>query len=657
MIIESIYIENFRCIKKELLNFNDLTVIIGRNGSGKSSFLKAIDIFYDTNALVTIEDFYNHNNSNEILIRVTYANLRPDEINEFKTYIRDNKLIVTKKINGQNSQYNAKYFAATMQIPQFADIRMLSKSDKRKQFKELIDLNTFSGLTGSIKSADDVDRLMLEYEQEHSDQTQPIEKEEQFFGAKTVGGGKLDNYTKFVLVPAVRELADETSDRKDSSLYQLLDLIVYRQINTRRDIKEFKERIDLEIKKIYATENLKELPLLGESISETLSKLFPGAKLNLNWEEVTPPDFPLPKAIATLIEDDFEGDITKKGHGLQRALIISLLQYLALSSPQLEENEAKESEIKQNKKVFGPDLILAIEEPELYLHPLKCRYLSKLLFDLAIEKDSATNQIIYTTHSPFFIDLNRFNHMRLVKKQMSADCECPVSEITQYSLNQAAEYMKKIIDSKNKEITDDTFRIHSSSVIDTIVNEGFFADAVVVVEGISDIGILWAMQEILKKNWISSGIAVIPAKGKNNIDRPVIVFKGFLIPTYFIFDADNRKKSTDDEKATIEKNNRYLKLAGEPSEKDFPKTTVKETWACFEDEIESYLKLELTESEFNRLRDETAKEIGHNRPSVLLKNIIGAEKFIKKAYSQGKTFPVLEDIVDKITNLIGGISK
>jgi len=67
MIIESVYIENFRCIKKAQLNCDDLTVVIGRNGSGKSSFLKAIDIFYDVNTPITGEDFFNKDTSQEIL--------------------------------------------------------------------------------------------------------------------------------------------------------------------------------------------------------------------------------------------------------------------------------------------------------------------------------------------------------------------------------------------------------------------------------------------------------------------------------------------------------------------------------------------------------------------------------------------------------------
>ena len=655
MIIESIDIENFRCVKKQQLNFNDLTVIVGRNGSGKSSFLKAIDVFYDIKAPITIEDFFNHDKMQEILIRVTYTKLRDDEIEDFQTYIRNNKLIVTKKIKELEREILQKYYAASMQIKQFAEIREISgKRDKVARFNNLVSSKDFQDLSGSPKSADEVDKLMLEYEKTHTALCEPIEKEEQFFGAKSVGGGKLDNYTKFVFVPAVRELLDETTERKGSSLYQLLDLIVYRQVNAKKEIIKFKEEIDTKIKNLYSSDNLKELPLLGKSLTQTLCKFFPGAELKLNWGEVKPLELIPPKATPTLIEDGFEGDISRKGHGLQRALIITLLQNLALTVlPEEKTNQEINGGNKtpEDKKIIGPDLILAIEEPELYLHPLRCRYLSKLLSDIVVEKESiARNQIIYTTHSPFFIDLYKFNQIKLIKKQIS-NSECAISIITNYSLKQATEDLKKITNSTESNFTEDTFRAHTLPIMDTMANEGFFADAVVVVEGFGDMGILWAMQDILKKDWISLGIAVIPARGKNNIDRPVIIFKGFSIPTYFIFDGDICNKGKQTEKEIIDKNRRYLKLAG-ANEVDFPETTVKNTWACFKDNIESYIKESLTESSFEALLEETARELGYDKPSKVLKNIDGAEKFIKKVYSQGEKLPVLEDIITQISNLI-----
>ena len=654
MIIESIYIESFRCIKKTQLNCDELTVIIGRNGSGKSSFLKAIDIFYDVNASITIDDFFNKDTNQEIILMITYAQLKETEINEFQAYIRENKLIVTKRISVVDGKFTQKYYAAAMQIPEFAEIRALGKRDQVSKIKEAIASGKFSGLSGNPKSANDAEELMAYYEREHPELKQPIEKEEQFFGPKNIGGGKLDKYTKFVLVPAVREVEDEISDKKGTSLYQLLDIIVYRQVNARDDIRAFKEKFESELRSLYNSENLKELPKLGESISVMLSKFSPGAKLNLNWEDIKPPELPLPKAIPTLIDDDFEGDISRKGHGLQRALIITLLQQLALTTSLVSSSETHQSEssTEENITIIEPNLILAIEEPELYLHPLRCRYLSKLLSELSIkETTTGSNQILYATHSPFFVDLYKFDQIRFIRKQKSPECECANSIATQYSLKQAANALSQISNLDERLFTKESFRARALPLMDTIANEGYFADAVVVVEGFGDMGVLWAMQDIMKKDWHSLGIAIIPARGKNNIDRPVVIFRGFQIPTFFVFDADSRYKGKREEKETAKRNQRYLKLA-RVKEENFPSTQVHETCACFEDEMESYLESEIGENTFNSIREEIAKELGYDKPSQVLKNLDGSERFIQKIYSNGGKFPFLEEIINQITNLL-----
>ena len=58
MIIKSLEVKNFRSIRNSRLDCDTLTAIVGRNGAGKSSFLKAIDIFYDISATITEEDFF-----------------------------------------------------------------------------------------------------------------------------------------------------------------------------------------------------------------------------------------------------------------------------------------------------------------------------------------------------------------------------------------------------------------------------------------------------------------------------------------------------------------------------------------------------------------------------------------------------------------------
>jgi predicted ATP-dependent endonuclease of OLD family len=657
MIINKIEVKNFRCIKNATLECDNLTAIVGRNGAGKSSFLYALDIFYDTAAQVTLEDFFNRECEEPIEIRVSYGNLREEELKEFNTYIKKNELIVTKRILFENSKPIQKYYGVAQQIPEFAEIRKLSKkSDKISMWNKLVDENTLENVGPKTRKGDDVEIYMNEYEKNHPDKMVPVEREAQFIGAKNIGGGMLDNYTKYVLIPAVREAYDETTGRK-SSIYQLIDMIVARKINDRKDIREFKTEFEEKVKKLYNSDNLTELPELGKSISKTLKQFSPGSQLNLLWEEAKLPEIQLPEAKATLIEDNFEGDIKNKGHGLQRALVFTLLQHLALTMPikETESSEEKEDEnIEEQSEttaIFTPDLILGIEEPELYLHPSRTRYLSKLFLELAnnpATDEGGRNQIMYATHSPYFIDIERFDNVRVINKTKNTDDNIPETFVTRFSIDEAIKELARINNDDISKYTKESFKSRTIPVMKIIVNEGFFANLVVVVEGYSDLGIFWKLQEILKQDWIKDGITVVPADGKNNIDRPVITFRGLSIPTYFIFDGDI--KYSGDKKGTILKNHRLLRLAGvEPI--DFPETQVLESWAVFKDNIEIEIKEAIGEENFIKIRNDVSKELGYNKPSNLLKNIEGAGQFVQRLYDEGYKVKILEDIIKNITNL------
>jgi predicted ATP-dependent endonuclease of OLD family len=663
MIIKSVEVKNFRSIREACLDCDNLTAIVGRNGSGKSSFLYAIETFYDIAAPITEEDFSDRDTAAPIEIRVTYGDLRDDEKEEFQTYIRDNKLIVTKRISSENGHITQRYYAAALQIPQFAEIRaILGKRERISAWNELVDSGKLLDLGARVRTADEVERLMTKYEADHPEFRKPIEREAQFFGAKTFGGGKLDKFTKYVLVPAVREASDEVTGKK-GAIYQILDMIVVRKINARKDIQEFKSEFEERVKKLYSSENLTELPELGTSISKTLEKFAPGSLLNLGWDEVKPPEVSLPAAKATLIEDNFEGEITRKGHGLQRALIVTLLQHLATIAPVEQstggsvEEETLVSEPKGSESSRGPDLILAIEEPELYLHPSRCRYLADLLLQLAERPGvglGASNQIIYTSHSPYFVDLHRFDQIRLVRKVTSPDSPVPQSVVTRFSLSQAAQELAKVCNAEPVNFTRDSFRARAMPVMNTIVNEGFFADVVVVVEGLSEVGTLWKLQEIMKRNWSELGIVVVPAGGANNIDRPTVIFRGLCSPTYFIFDADSHLigKGRKEEDAK-NRNHRYLRLAGASIEY-FPDTQVHETWAVFKENLEGLLKETLGNETFQVIQKEVASELGYDESERVSKNIEGAARLVELVYEKKHRIPILEEIIEKVTQLRSG---
>jgi hypothetical protein len=183
----------------------------------------------------------------------------------------------------------------------------------------------------------------------------------------------------------------------------------------------------------------------------------------------------------------------------------------------------------------------------------------------------------------------------------------------------------------------------------TVVNEGFFADVVVVIEGPSDAAVLWKLQELLDKRWLELGVALVPANGKANIDRPVVIFRGLGIPTYFAFDGDVRATGTSRERAK-EQNRRYLRMA-DVGEEDFPATRVEARFAVFEDELETEIKTALGAGAFESLRTAVAEELGYDQPSDALKNPDGAARFIGLVYDSDRRVPILERLVEHITRL------
>lgn len=441
---------------------------------------------------------------------------------------------------------------------------------------------------------------------------------------------------------------------KKGVVLQLIDVLVMRSVNKRSDVRKLNDEFERRVKEVYNHDNLKELGHLAAMITELLAQYAPGAELDLAFGEIVPPKIPLPPAIASLVEDNFRCPISYTGHGLQRALIFALLQQLSITdlSPEVEVEEGSEASDSEDKKLYVPDLILGIEEPELYLHPSRSRYLSKAMDDLSKNVDSmdeARTQILLATHSPYFVDMGNFDRIRLTRKVPAEEHEPLQCKLSQYSLAEAAERLAEISGKDSDDFTAQSFAARAAPIMTSMVNEGFFADVVVVVEGVADAAIIWAMQEILGKKWDGRGIAIVPAVGKNNIDRPVVVFTGLGIPTYHVFDGDRSYEGKKEEGGAIRSNSILLKLAGADVEK-FPATQSHQNWAVFSGDIETELK-SIGEEVFNTLRDRVSVELGYDRPTTVLKNPHAATRFMELLYEEGHRVKILEDIVEHVTRL------
>jgi predicted ATP-dependent endonuclease of OLD family len=85
-------------------------------------------------------------------------------------------------------------------------------------------------------------------------------------------------------------------------------------------------------------------------------------------------------------------------------------------------------------------------------------------------------------------------------------------------------------------------RLHA--IMTPRINEGFFADTVVLVEGEDDYAAIVGMARVMKKDLESIGVSIIPVGGKRSLDRPAIIFKEFGIRVYMLWDSDGGKGET-----------------------------------------------------------------------------------------------------------------
>jgi predicted ATP-dependent endonuclease of OLD family len=188
-----------------------------------------------------------------------------------------------------------------------------------------------------------------------------------------------------------------------------------------------------------------------------------------------------------------------------------------------------------------------------------------------------------------------------------------------------------------------TLRPRLANVMTPEVNEGFFADVVVLVEGPSDRAVLLACAAQEGLDFDATGISVVPVDSKSSLDRPLLIFQSLGIPCYVVFDGD-RNRGEEGAPAT---NELVLRLLGAPPQR-FPATQVTDNFACFEDNLECQLRLELGDELYARSLDKAAADCGYHPPRTAEKNVTAMTQVLRLAREQGREATSLRDIVIRV---------
>jgi putative ATP-dependent endonuclease of the OLD family len=636
MKIESVRIQNFRAFKDEIINFNDYTCFVGANGSGKSTILTALNIFFrqhkDTAtdlSKLSEQDFHLKNTDEPIKITVTFSELSDKAKEDLSDYARQDKLIVSSiaEYDKVSEKAEVKQYGSRLGFQEFTKYFEAEKSgalarDLKEIYKKF--KSEYPDLA-SVTSKPDMANALREYEAQYPEKCIPLESEDQFYGA-TKGADKLGPHIQWVFVPASKNLTEESEESKNSVLGQLLERTIRSKINFSEKISALRSDLQKNYQKMLDEEQ-GILNDISQSLEDRLrSWSHPNTTAQVLWK--SDPDKSVrvdePWAFAKIGERGFEGDLARFGHGLQRSYMLALLQ-----------------ELSEQQGEDIPTLIMGIEEPEIYQHPPQARYLAEVLHSLS----ESGSQIITCSHNPLFIPGDNFEAVRVVREDEKTKSST-VSQLTydelSKKLNEAGEplYKEKGIVAK----------LYPS--LNPVINEMFFCKNLILVEGLEDVAYIMTYLMLKDKFQIyrKNGCHIVPVGGKSEIIKPLCIAELLDIPVFVVCDADTNQTREDQLPKHKKNNASILSLLGYEKENEWPESIIwKNNLTMWQTNITDVIRTEIGESWTNYLNEAYTF---YGQPGGLNKNPLAIARALKNAWESGDKSESLDKLVGQILSFV-----
>jgi len=130
------------------------------------------------------------------------------------------------------------------------------------------------------------------------------------------------------------------------------------------------------------------------------------------------------------------------------------------------------------------NLILAVEEPELYMHPQAQRTIRRVFRKIADGGD----QVLFSTHSSLLVDVAYFDEiirMEIRSEQINGK-KTTISTAWQLPMPRMIEDLETRIPTLKGKVTSESIRDLYSHAYNPRRNEGFFASKIILVEGLTE---------------------------------------------------------------------------------------------------------------------------------------------------------------------------
>jgi putative ATP-dependent endonuclease of OLD family len=572
MKIQLIRIKNFRTLKDVVIPFDSVTTFIGPNGTGKSTVLRALDWYFNGRiGCLNDKDCSFGATDEDIEVQVTFDGLTENDRKELGKYTPAGVMTFTawkrRSPDGvETLSANSKTYAP------FSVIRSKSSAAEKKSAYNELRVADASLALPAWSNVEAASQALTTWEADHIEKLveAPESLQTNFFGFNS--GGKMSGLFDFVLVTADLRAGEESIDGKSSIIGRILERSVDRA-SADEEIAIIVEESRTKQQAVYAEKFTTQLDSMSILLNQVVASYSPGRAITISPTEV---ELKAPRTTFEVAVRDgtTETVVERQGHGFQRTLLISALQLLAQSGSASTEGV----------------ICLAIEEPELYQHPIQAQTFAKVLRALA-EDVAKRIQVTYATHSPYFLEARYFSQIRRLTR---SNDEIPLVTVHLATLDDVKARLNGVM-------SGDIVERQLDGVIANQLSIALFAHRVFLVEGTTESSVFHGIADKACVGSLeAAGISIVAVGGKTSLPLAHAILKLIGIPAYSLFDSDGgfeaRAKAKgktslkiDEERASHAASNRFLLKYFGLHEEDFPPSVVGKDVAIFDDHLEAFL--------------------------------------------------------------------
>lgn len=512
-------ITNFRCIKEMEVHPQAYTSLIGPNNAGKSTVLRAVELFL-SQSKPEPDEWRKGYEGEPVSIECHFADIKDWERAKpgVSALVQADviKLRVTYALeNDGGKQKVSDTWSAYKQTEEIE-----GWNDKWSELPEAYKkLAVEVGVDGkNFRSQESKEKVRQAIRKNLQDKVK-ITGEDWTSEGISIPAAFQQALPEVQLIPALRDASEDSKPGAKTSFGLLLKAMIIPAITASPEYQTLLAAVaGLETKlKGEGADQLPEVKALTADIEKRLSTLVP-AKVSIGMD--TPDSEKFVGSNTTLrMDDGTDTRVTLQGHGLQRALVFAMLEVLARRAAEVkEEGQDTKSRCK----------VLLFEEPELFIHPHLMRRLKEALKGLSSQPDW---QVVATTHSPFLVDIADDRRSLVLHQRPTPTTPPTIRQLKEDPLA-GKEHERELL--------------RATLDFNPAVCEAFFASNVVLVEGDTEIAVLTKQPRLYDLAGVSAdkvgNTTVVSCDGKWTIIPIARLLKAFGVPVKATHDTDAKDR-------------------------------------------------------------------------------------------------------------------